>query len=265
MPISSNSKSSSFRRRTASSIRPVSKASASSVMLVPPPPSPTPSITPPACACANCRSGSRSSWPDAGSRTCCALRLARHSGCLKIANEEAVLRRLVVTIPNAEQIGRMNGGDHPATIGHLNSFAADLADSHRLAHQTTHRGGSECDHDLRLEDGALKVEPPAAALDLVRVRLLVQPPFAARREFEMLDRVGDEDLFAVDAGLRDRLAEHAPGGADEGRAGDIFFVTGLLADQHDTRLGRAFARHDLRRVSIEWATRALGLFGAQGF
>jgi hypothetical protein len=76
----------------------------------------------------------------------------------------------------------------------------------------------------------------------------VQTEFAARYEFEMLDRIGDVDLLPVDAGLLERPVEHLARRADERLAGEIFLVAGLLADQHDRGGGRSFAEHGLGGV-----------------
>ena len=64
----------------------------------------------------------------------------------------------------------------------------------------------------------------------------------------MLHRIGDIDLAAVDAGFLQRAIEHLPGGTDERLAGEVFLVAGLLADQHDRGVLRAFAEHGLGRV-----------------
>jgi hypothetical protein len=49
----------------------------------------------------------------------------------------------------------------------------------------------------------------------------VQAPLAAYLEFEVLDRVGDEHVLAVDASFRDGLVEYAAGGPDKGLALDV--------------------------------------------
>ena len=83
--------------------------------------------------------------------------------------------------------------------------------------------------DRRLDDRALAIEPPFAALDLIGVRALVQAPLAAHLELEVLDSIGDEDVVARNAGVRQRLIEHAAGRADERLAGEIFLVARLFA------------------------------------
>ena len=70
-----------------------------------------------------------------------------------------------------------------------------------------------------LHDRALQVLPPAAAVDLIGIRPLVQPPLAAHFVFEVLDRVGDEDVLALDAGVRQRPVQQRgrPGRRTAGR------------------------------------------------
>ena len=88
---------------------------------------------------------------------------------------------------------------------------------------------------LRLDDLALEIEPEMTALDLIGVRLLVQPPLAALLELEMLDRIGDENLAPVDTRIGKRAVEDAARRPDEWLAGAILLVTRLLAHQHQPR------------------------------
>ena len=70
----------------------------------------------------------------------------------------------------------------------------------------------------------------------------MQADFSAPYEFEMLDRVGDVDLLAVDADLLQGAVEHLAGRSNEWSAGEIFLVAGLLADQHQGCLLRGLRR-----------------------
>src|SRR6185369_777421 len=95
----------------------------------------------------------------------------------------------------------------------------------------------------------LALQPRAAGADLAGAGLLVQPQLAALQEFEVLHRVGDVVAHPRDAGVLERAVEELARGADEGLAGEILAVAGLLADEHDPRLRRALAEHGLRRVA----------------
>ena len=94
---------------------------------------------------------------------------------------------------------------------------------------------------------------------------LVQAALATLIEFEVLDGVGDEQRLAIEPGLRQRLVEHPSGRADKPLTRQILAVAGLFAHQHDTRPRRTLTRHDLGRMAVERAARAIGLGGAQGF
>src|SRR3546814_12890584 len=85
----------------------------------------------------------------------------------------------------------------------------------------------------------------------------MQALLAARDPTEVLHRVGHEDPLAVDAGVGQRAPQQLAGRADEGMALDVLAVARLLANQHDVRLGGAFAAHRLGRVRIEIAGRAV--------
>ena len=93
----------------------------------------------------------------------------------------------------------------------------------------------------------------------------MQADFSAGYEFEMFHGVGDVDLLAVDAGFLQCPVEHQPGGSDERFAGKVFLVAGLLADQHDLGMLRAFAEHGLRRILPEMTGAAVAGFLAQDF
>jgi hypothetical protein len=57
-------------------------------------------------------------------------------------------------------------------------------------------------------------------------------------------------------GPRQRLVQQPPGRADESLAPQVLVVAGLLAYQHQGRMGRALARHRLRGVVPEVAAAA---------
>ena len=63
----------------------------------------------------------------------------------------------------------------------------------------------------------------------------MDPALAALLELEMLDRIGDVGLGAVDPGLLQRLVEDLPRRADERVAGQILLIAGLFADEHHRR------------------------------
>jgi len=110
--------------------------------------------------------------------------------------------------------------------------------------QRTPRRRAERNQDRRLDDGALALKPPAAALNLRRVRPLVQ--FAALFVLEVLDRIGEEDRVAWNSRLGGRAVEDSPCGPYERFAGQVFLVAGLLSDEHEPGPPRPLAGNDLR-------------------
>src|SRR3954468_22122128 len=67
----------------------------------------------------------------------------------------------------------------------------------------------------------------------------------------MFYRIGDIDPVAVDAGLFQGAVEHLAGGSYKRLAGEVLLVAGLLADQHDLGMLRAFTEHRLGGVLIK--------------
>ncbi len=195
--------------------------------------------------------------------------LERGRGDLQILDEELILPRLGVGIRKPEQVGRMHrdhrlGCDHVGTLGQVDDVAAVLGDWRDLAEHRLRRGRAQRHHQGRADRSELTLVPLPAGLDLRRRRLLVQPDLAAGDELEVLHRIGDVDLAAVDAGLLQRPVEHLAGRADEGMAGEVLLVAGLLADQHQRRMVRAFAEHGLRGILPQRAGAAGSGFFTQG-
>jgi hypothetical protein len=63
----------------------------------------------------------------------------------------------------------------------------------------------------------------------------------------MLDGVGDIDSAAIDASVTQRVVENLSGRPDKWPTQKILLITRLLADQHDRRMDRSLAEHDLSR------------------
>ncbi len=157
----------------------------------------------------------------------------------------------------------MDGDDDARAVASREQRPAHPRDRHAAAEQAVRRGRAERHRQLGLHDRAFEIVPPAAAIDLIGIRLFVQPALAARLPLEMLHRIGDEHLAPIDPGLADRPVEHAPGRAHERPALLILLVPRLLADHHQPRPRRPFAGNDLRRVAVKRATRARSLRLAQ--
>src|SRR5688500_1033942 len=151
----------------------------------------------------------------------------------------------------------MNRGDGLRAERAGQQLAALLHQLEPGPHDRLRGGGAETDDEGGLDGSELRLEPRAARLDLRRARLLVDAPLPSRLPLEMLHRVGDIDLVARDAGVRERLVEHRAGGADKRLALPILLIARLLADEHHARGARAGAEHDLRGGLIQIAAAAL--------
>ena len=108
-------------------------------------------------------------------------------------------------------------------------------------------------------------QPLVAGIDLALRRGLVQPPLAAQLPLEVLDRVGDVEVLAVDARRLERAVEEASGRPDEGQPLLVLLVARLLADQHHPRVRVAGAEHRLRGVRPQRAVLAASRLLAQCF
>jgi hypothetical protein len=144
------------------------------------------------------------------------------------------------------------------SVRKIDQAAAVPVDRGNLAKHALRRGRAHRHHQFGVDRGQFALVPWPARHDLRRIRLLVQADFSARHKFEMLHRVGDVNLAAIDAGLLQRAVEHLPGGPDERFAGEVFLVAGLLADQHDAGPLRAFAEYGPGRVFPQWTGVAIG-------
>ena len=123
-------------------------------------------------------------------------------------------------------------------------------DAERWAEQRLGSGGPEDDHDVRLYELKLELQPHPARRDLSAVRAFVQTSFAICAPFEVLHRVRDEHAPAVDARLRESLVENAASRADERMPGEIFLVAGLLTYEDGGRRAWPLAEDGLRRPGV---------------
>src|SRR5262249_42707370 len=89
-----------------------------------------------------------------------------------------------------------------------------------------------------------------------RDRCLMDSAFSALDELEVLDDIGDVDLFARKLGLDERPVEDLAGRTDEGGALQILRISRLLPDQNGARGGWALPENRLRRLAVEVAAAA---------
>src|SRR5258707_10004184 len=134
---------------------------------------------------------------------------------------------------------RMLRGDRaPALLRH-----AGLRAEQRLC-----RRRAEGEDDARLHGADLGFEPRVTRANLRAVRRLVDPPFTprVRRPLEVLHRVGDVRLLAVDAGALEHAIQEPAGGTYERMPLTVFLVARLLTDDHHLGRRRALPEHGLR-------------------
>lgn len=91
----------------------------------------------------------------------------------------------------------------------------------------------------------------------------MQALLAARLEFEMLHRIGDIGLAAIDAGIGQSAVEEFSCRPNKGPALQVFLIARLLTDKDDRRLRGTLAEDGLGRVFVERAAAAILGLGAQ--
>ena len=97
------------------------------------------------------------------------------------------------------------------------------------------------------------LDPLVARIDLALRRGLVQAALAAQLPLEVLDRVGDVEVLAIDPRRLERAVEQASRRPDERQSLLVLLVAGLLADQHHARVRVAGAEHRLGGVGPQRA------------
>jgi hypothetical protein len=134
----------------------------------------------------------------------------------------------------------------------------DLRDL-RARHERRQRVAAERDHERRVDQLELAVQPADRVRHLVGARVAV-----ARRP--RLQDVGDVDRVARQAGLAEELVEQPPGAADERPAGRVLARARRLADQHDLGRDGTLAGHRVlaRLARLEAAAAMRADLGRQG-
>jgi hypothetical protein len=108
--------------------------------------------------------------------------------------------------------------DRDAHLRAVNEVLCDgsrLRDGHRASQHTTGHGRAQRQNDARPHQRAFDIEPLAAGFDLAGIVALVEPPLAVPLVFKMLDRIGDIDVTAPNAGFGQRPIEDPAARTDE--------------------------------------------------
>src|SRR5262252_1611185 len=94
----------------------------------------------------------------------------------------------------AQYVRRMDGNDDARGRFPVDHPAPEGTDPGIATEDGARRGGAKANDERRGKCHQLAVEPAAAGVELALRGSLVDPPLAARRPLEVLDRVGDIDL-----------------------------------------------------------------------
>src|SRR2546423_33495 len=147
----------------------------------------------------------------------------------------------------------MNGRDNFRREFRFQNLPALAGDAKRRAEDSLGRRRAKTNQQSRPNDSKLGLEPRPAGRDLARVRLLVDPAFAARLPLEVLHRVRDVNLAAIDPGFFEGAIQNLARWPDERFPREIFLIARFFAEQHQLRAFRALAEHGLGGVSKKMA------------
>ena len=153
----------------------------------------------------------------------------------------------------AQQISRMEAHEHGrAPLLPQVQAAAQAADGARASGEGVRGVPAQSEEELGLHRADLSLQERSAGRHLLRRGIPISGGPA-------LEEVGDEDFFAPQThAAAEDLVEQLPGGADERPAGPVLVRSGRLADEHQSRARRAFARH---RALARFRERAAGAGG----
>ena len=99
---------------------------------------------------------------------------------------------------------------------------------------------------------------PQQGGDFQRIRFLMDAPLSPRFPFEMFHRIGDINLFPIDAGFHKRLMENLSGQSDKRMSLNVFLIARLFAHEHHSRFRAAFPKHALCSTLPKVARTAIG-------
>src|SRR5690349_21040729 len=142
----------------------------------------------------------------------------------------------------------MHRGDHHPASRCFDSAPTLLRYLEGLPHDRLCRSRAEANDNLWLDEPDFLVEPGMTRPHLGVVRLLVDAArtLLAPLPLEVLHRVRDVHIPAIDACFLEGPIEESARWADKRMTGAIFLISGLFTDQHDPGLLRPFAKNRLR-------------------
>jgi hypothetical protein len=145
----------------------------------------------------------------------------------------------------------MDGGGRKRREVRFHKLTSLLRNLELRSEECLCRGCAQRDDAGRPDDFDLGIEPRTARSNLRQVRFLVDAPFSALGELEVLHRVRYVDLIAVDPGTFQSLIQDASRGADERFPGEVLLISGLLADKHEASPDQTVTEDGLGRILVK--------------
>ncbi len=179
----------------------------------------------------------------------------RFAGRLQIGDQAGIGLVAGRLIRRAEDRGRVDGAQHravPVAYRGVRQPAAVVANPEAPAEQGLPGHRAEGHRDARADHGQFRLQPAPAGRDLRPVGPLVDPPFTAGHPFEVLDRVRDIGVGAVDTAVCERPVQQPAGRADERLPLFVFLVPGCSP----TRASGAPARPVPNTVAVACSYRS---------
>lgn len=152
----------------------------------------------------------------------------------------------------------MHGRNSKTSEGSLNRNPPLFRHPEFPSQQCLCRSGAEANDDPRFHRPDLGLQPWEASPNFRSIGLGMDPPLAPWFPLEVFDGVGNVNFAAIDPRLRQRPVQQHPSGTDEGLAGEILLIAGLLPDEHHPSLPGSRSEHRLRSRLVEIAGGAAG-------
>src|SRR5690348_1301486 len=138
------------------------------------------------------------------------------------------------------------------------NLSPQLPDGKLRVQQSLRGECAECDDDFRANELDLTYQVRPAGRNLFGARVSVP-----RRP--VLQHVADEYVLPLELDCPENFLEKLAGLADEWAARFVLCRARCLSDEHEVRIGVAFARYRVFRGGVKWASRARRDCLLQGF
>ena len=130
----------------------------------------------------------------------------------------------------AKKRGWMNGREHPWCELRRQHLAPFPGDSESRAENGLRRSRTHYHDEVGLNDPQFRFQPGTAGSDFVRVRLLMNPAFAARLPLEVFHHVRDVNLRPINSSFLEGAVHDFPSRTNERFARHIFVIARLFAN-----------------------------------